>query len=118
MVPVLTPRLAVLTAAAAVIALASPRPWATLLAVNTVLALATVVDWRRAPAARSIDLQRDAPAVITLGSTGTVTWTVRNTGTRPMRVALADELVGALGASTRRARMVVPAGGRARRGTP
>jgi uncharacterized protein (DUF58 family) len=113
--PVLTPRLAVLTAAGALIALASPLPWPTLLAVNAALALATLVDWRRAPAASRIDVERDAPAVITLGSTGTVTWTVRNAGRRPLRVALADELVDALGAPTRRTRMVVPAGGRARR---
>lgn len=114
MLPVLTPRLAVLTAAGALIALASPRPWPTLLAVNAALALATLVDWRRAPDVQRIAVERDAPAVITLGSSGTVTWTVRNTGKRPLRVALADELVDALGAPTRRARMVVPAGGRAR----
>jgi uncharacterized protein (DUF58 family) len=113
--PVLTPRLAGLTAAGALVALASPWPWQTLTAINAALVLATVIDWRRALVPQRIELERDAPAVITLGSTGTVTWTVRNAGRRPLRVALADELVDALGAPTRRARMVAPAGGRARR---
>jgi uncharacterized protein (DUF58 family) len=99
----------------ALVLLASPRPWPTLAAVNAVLLLAALVDWRRAPAVERIRLERDAPDVVTLGATGTVTWTVHNPTSRPLRVALADELVDALGPPTRRARMVVPARGRLRR---
>lgn len=115
MLPVPSLRLAGFTAGAGAIALVSPRPWPTLVAVNGVLLVLAVIDWRRAPAVDAVGLERNAPAVVTLGDTGTVTWTVRNPTRRPLPAALADELVDGLGAPYRRARMVVPAGGRVRR---
>ena len=115
MLPVPTLRLAGLTAAGGVLALVSPWPWTTLVALNLVLAVTAAIDWRRAPAPARVALQRDAPEVITLGGAGTVTWTVRNPARHALRAGLADELVDALGAPQRRAWMVVPPGGRARR---
>jgi uncharacterized protein (DUF58 family) len=113
--PVLTLRLGALTAASGIIALLSPLPWPTLALLNFALALATVVDWWRAPRIEQVEVEREAPDVVTLGQVGTVTWTVRNPSQRPLRAALADDLVDALGAPSRRTRMVVPARGRARR---
>jgi uncharacterized protein (DUF58 family) len=113
--PVLTLRLGALAAASGVIALLSPRPWLTMALCNAALALAAVLDWWRAPRIERVEVERQAPDVVTLGHTATVTWTVRNPVRRPLRVALADELGSALGAASRRTRMVVPPGGRARR---
>jgi uncharacterized protein (DUF58 family) len=113
--PVLTLRLGALAAASGVIALLSPRPWLTMALCNAALALAAVLDWWRAPRIERVEVEREAPDVVTLGHTATVTWTVRNPVRRPLRVALADELGAALGAASRRTRMVVPRGGRARR---
>lgn len=115
MLPVPTPRLAALTAAGAVIPLVGPDPWRTLVVVNVVLLVGALVDWWRAPRVAAVTVTRDAPSVITLGETATVTWTVRNPSGHALRVALADELVDSLGATDRRAAMVVPARGRARR---
>jgi uncharacterized protein (DUF58 family) len=113
--PVLTLRLGALTAASGVLALLSPWPWLTIAVCNAALAVAAGVDWWRAPRIDRVEVERDAPAVVTLGQTGTVTWTVHNPVRRPLRVALSDELGPSLGARTRRTAMVVPAGGRARR---
>jgi uncharacterized protein (DUF58 family) len=113
--PVLTLRVGALAAASGVFALLSPRPWLTMALCNAALALAAVLDWWRAPRIERVEVEREAPDVVTLGHTATVTWTVRNPVRRPLRVALADELGSALGAASRRTRMVVPPGGRARR---
>ena len=115
MLPVLTLRLGAVTAATGLVALVSPRPWLTMAVCNAALAVAAAVDWWRAPGIDRVGVERDAPDAITLGHAGTVTWTVRNPVRRPLRVALADELGPALGAESRRTRMIVPAGGRARR---
>jgi uncharacterized protein (DUF58 family) len=115
MAPVPTLRLAALTASGGAVALVSPWPWPTMAALNALLLIVALIDWHRAPAVDTVGLEREAPAVVTLGDRGTVTWTVRNPMRWPLRVALADELVAGLGAPHRRTRMVVPGGGRARR---
>ncbi|CAN5788056.1 DUF58 domain-containing protein [soil metagenome] len=114
MLPVVTFRLAAVAATAALLALVVPPRW--VLALNALLAAAAIVDWLRAPRPARVTVTRDAPDVLTRGGTGRLTWTVHNPTGRPLRVALADELVSALGAPTRRAAMVVPPHGRALRG--
>ncbi|MBW3605126.1 MAG: DUF58 domain-containing protein [Actinobacteria bacterium] len=114
MLPVVTLRLAVCAAATAVLAPFVAVRWVVL--VDGVLAVAATVDWLRAPRPERVDVGRDAPDVLTRGMTGRLVWTVTNPTRRHLRVALADELVDALGAPTRRTTMTVPPGGRARRG--
>ncbi len=110
--PVPTPRLAVLAAVAALaVALVPGTVLGRLLVVDAVLALLAVADWALAPRARALDVERELPAVITLGATAEVTWRVRNHSRRPVRIAVADELAPSLGAGTRRFRGTVPAGG-------
>ncbi len=113
MLPVLTLRLAAVTAAGALLAPVVATRWVVLY--NGVLGVAAIVDWLRAPRPERLDVRRDAPDVLTRGSVGRVTWTVRNATARRLRVALADELVDSLGAPTRRATMTVPPRGRAHR---
>lgn len=114
MLPVVTLRLAACAAAVAVAAPFVAVRWVVL--ANGVLAVAAVLDWLRAPRPEQVDVRRDAPDVLTRGMTGRLVWTVANPTRRQLRVALADELVDALGAPTRRATMTVPPAGRARRG--
>lgn len=110
--PVPTLRLALLAALAAVAAAVVPGSVGErLLVVDGVLLALAVVDWALAPRARSLAIERDLPAVITLGSSATVTWRVRTTGRRAVRVAVSDELAPSLGAGARRFRGRVPAGG-------
>ena len=113
MLPVLTLRLAGFAAAGA---LAAPAVGARGVAVwNILLVIATAVDWVRTPRPERVTVTRAAPAVMTRGTTGELTWTVHNPIARPLRVALADDLPRALGAPTRRAAATVPSGGRTRR---
>lgn len=116
MLPVPTPRLAALTAGVSLLALAAPQPWPALVVLDGALLLCAVIDWVRAPRVDQVGVQRVAPDVLTVGATDTVAWIVRNPTPRRLRVALADELVESLGAPGRRAALVVPARGRARRG--
>jgi uncharacterized protein (DUF58 family) len=113
MLPVATRRLAVLVAAGAPVALVGGLAW--MVAYDLLLVAAAIGDWLRTVRPERVDVGRDAPAVLTVGATGQLTWTVVNPGSTPLRVALADELDEALGAPTRRAVMTVPPRGRARR---
>ena len=113
MLPVVTPRLAALAAAGALLALVGDATW--VLGWNLLLGVAALVDWQRAPRPERLELHRDAPSVLTQGTTGPITWTVANPGDRILRIVLADELVDSLGAPTRRITMTVPPRGRARR---
>jgi uncharacterized protein (DUF58 family) len=111
-VPVPTARLAVVAAlAAVVVALVPGSIVGRLLAVDGALLLAAVLDWALAPSGRSLGIERALPAVMTLGSGATVTWRVRSTARRPVRISVADELAPSLGAGTRRFSGTVPAGG-------
>lgn len=112
MLPVPTPRLAALAAAGALLALVAPRPWTTIVAWNAVAAVAALVDLARAPRIGDVGVARDAPDVLTLGSEAEVTWTLVNPLRRRTHVAIADDLVGSLGAPSRR--VAVPLGPRQR----
>ena len=114
MLPVVTPRLATLVAACGLLVVFSPQPWWTLVGANVTLVVATLIDWRRAPAVGRVKIVRAAPTVMTLGGRDTITWTVANPTGRRLHVALADDLASGLGAPTRRTRVLVPPRGRAR----
>lgn len=110
--PVPTGRLALVMALASVLVLAVPsRSGAALLLVDLALLLVAAVDGLLAPRPRRLEVERVLPGVIALDGQGVVTWRVRNPTKRSVRVALADELAPSLGAETRRARVVAPAGG-------
>ena len=110
--PVPTARLAVVAALGALVVAVVPGPIAVrLLVVDGVLLAAAVLDGLLAPRGGSLRVERELPAVVTLGSSGTVTWRVRSDVDRPVRVQVADELAPSLGADTRRFRGVVPARG-------
>ncbi|HAS13246.1 MAG TPA: hypothetical protein DCS55_22465, partial [Acidimicrobiaceae bacterium] len=89
-VPVPTARLAVVAALAAVaVALVPGSVVERLLLVNGVLLAVALVDWLLAPRGTSLTIERDLPAVITLGASSQVTWRVRSTARRPVRIAVA-----------------------------
>jgi uncharacterized protein (DUF58 family) len=110
-VPVPTLRAAVAVAAAAVVVLLVPADlpvWPVLLAI----AVALAVDAARAPAPWRVGVQRELPHVLPLGGSGELWWRIGNPTPRPIHVALADDLAPSLGATTRRAAVVVAPGGR------
>lgn len=114
LLPVPTGRLALLAAAVAPVAAVSPLGvWPTLLVVNGVLLAVALGDAARAPSPRTMSVRREIPPVLTLDVEATLTWQLRNPSARPVVVALADALAPSLGPGDRRARLSVPAGGRA-----
>jgi uncharacterized protein (DUF58 family) len=117
-VPVPTWRLAALAALASVAVLLLPLPPPLgLVVVDGGLLAAALVDWLLAARPSGLDVERELPGIVPLGAEAAVTWRVadrRGPGARrPVRVRLADELAPSLSPTTRRARLVVPAGGRA-----
>jgi len=111
-VPVPTARLAVVAALGALVVAAVPGSLLVRLAVvDGALLVAALVDWALAPRGRSLRIERSLPAVVTLGSVGTVRWRVENELGRPVRIAVADELAPSLGAGDRRFAGTVPARG-------
>jgi uncharacterized protein (DUF58 family) len=64
-----------------------------------------------------VEVERELPGIVPLGGDGRVVWRLANRrgrrAGRALRVRLADELAPSLAATTRRARLVVPAHGRA-----
>lgn len=110
--PVPTARLAMVAALAAVaVAVVPGSIVGRLLVVDGALLLVAVVDWALAPAGRSLRIERELPAVMTLGSDARVTWRVRSTARQPVRISVADELAPSLEAGARRFSGTVPAGG-------
>lgn len=109
--PVPTRRLAVLTAAMAVVAVALPFGLVgALLVINAGLILAALVDWLLAIEVRLVGVTREMPGSLTLGSSGVVVWRVSNGSRRDITVGLCDELVPSLHPGDRRAVIEVPAG--------
>jgi uncharacterized protein (DUF58 family) len=164
-VPVPTWRLAVAAAVGSVAVLLLPLPPPVGLAtVDGALLVAAVVDWLLATRPADLEVGRELPGIVPLGTEARIAWTValppsqevrrgggtghggrgagrggrgagrggRGTGRggrrtlpgrgtrrgggggRPVRVRIADELAPSLGATTRRARLVVPARGHGR----
>jgi uncharacterized protein (DUF58 family) len=118
--PVPSWRLVVAAAAGSALVLLLPlrTPWG-LFAVDGALLLAALVDWLLATRPPELEVERELPGIVPLGTEARVTWTVahrrdapRRAG-RPLRVRLADELAPSLAAVTRRARVVLTPGGRA-----
>jgi len=99
----------VVVAAALVLLWPFGAGWGALAATLVVLAL-LLADWSLAPRPSRVGVVRSLPAMINLGSSATVSWTVSNPLKRPLVVRLADELAPSLRPSARRARLRVPAG--------
>jgi len=117
LVPVPTWRLAALAALASLVVLLAPLdPVVTLVAANAVVLGAGLVDWWRAPRPGDLRVDRELPGVVGLDQEAELRWRVTNPARRPVTVRLADELAPSLRASTRRATLRVPAGGRATAG--
>ena len=111
--PVPTRRLAVVAALAAVAVLFAPvSPGWAIVVVEVVLVGAALGDAFVAPAPPRVDVDRELPGVLPLDGEGEVAWHVRNPVGRRLTVWIADELAPSLRASSRRARLVVPANGR------
>jgi uncharacterized protein (DUF58 family) len=122
--PVPTWRLVVAAGVGSLVVLVLPvRPPLGLWLVNGVLLVAAVVDWLLAVRPGELEVERELPGIVPLRAEGRVVWRVSHRagpgrrglgpGGRGVRVRLADELAPSLGAVTRRARLVVPARGRA-----
>ena len=88
-----------------------------LLVANAVLAMVALVDFSRAVRPEELAVERELPAVMSLGAEGQVVWSVRNPTTRTVVVALADQLAPSLTPESRRARLVIGAGGQGRAAT-
>lgn len=114
--PVLTPRLAGVLAAAALLPLLLPS-MVTVVGVTVAVLLFAALDWWSAPQPADIEIEREAPGVVPLGGSGVVTWAVRNSSARAQRVEIADELAPSLHADRRRAQFLLPAHGRVRSST-
>jgi uncharacterized protein (DUF58 family) len=97
-----TKRLAVVVAIVSVVVIAVGNGVAFVI-VNAVVLLAALVD---ALLARPgvVGVERDLPDVLSLGAAGTITWRLENRSSRPVKVALADELAPSLHAGQRRVR--------------
>src|SRR4051794_18961555 len=111
--PVPTRRLAIVAAVAAVVVLLAPvsAGW-TIAVVELVLLAAAVADVVFAPAPAAIAVERDLPGVLPLDGEGEVAWHVRNPIARSLTVSLADQLAPSLHATSRRARLTLPANAR------
>jgi uncharacterized protein (DUF58 family) len=111
--PVPTRRFALIAAVAAVAILLAPvRPGLTIVVVELVLLGAAVSDVLLAPAPARVDVERSLPGVLPLDGDGEVAWHVRNPTSRRLTVWIADELAPSLKATSRRARLRLPANGR------
>lgn len=107
--PLLTSRFAALIVLAAVnvAVLPIPHPVALIVFMCALVALA-VVDWILTPSPDVIDIKREVPTMLTLRSTGDITWTIRNTINRSQWVSFSDDLAPSMQASRRRFRVRVP----------
>jgi len=116
--PVPTWRLAVLAAVGSLAVLLAPvRPPFGLVAFDGLLLAVALADWRLATLPMELEVERELPGIVPLGGEDRVVWRVANRrgrhAGRRVHAALADELAPSLAATTRRARLTVPAHGRA-----
>jgi uncharacterized protein (DUF58 family) len=122
---VLTWRLVVAAAVGSLVVLVLPVPPPSgLWVVNGLLLVVAVADWWLATPPGELEVERDLPGIVPLGTEARVVWRIshRGGGVRgtagvvprsigQVRVRVADELAPSLGAVTRRVRVVVPARG-------
>ena len=87
--------------------------WGSLALLNASLIVLALLDAAAAPRSRDLEIAREFPPVIVLGTSGTWTWRLHNRGRRAMRLTLADELAPSLRARRRRASVRIPAAARA-----
>jgi uncharacterized protein (DUF58 family) len=129
--PVPTWRLAAAAAIGSVAVLLLPLPPPVgLLVADGALLVAAMVDWLLATRPADLEVGRELPGIVPLGAEARIVWSVARRGgqvsgtrgpgrlgrrgaARAVRLRLADELAPSLAAATRRARLVVPAQGRA-----
>ena len=98
--------------AAVVVLLAPVRPGWTIAVVALALLVAAVTDFFLAPTPGRVEVERELPGVLPLDGEGEVEWRVRNPTGRPVTALIADELAPSLRATSRRARLRLPAHGR------
>src|SRR6478609_1987407 len=107
--PVPTRRLAALFVISAIVlalsASGQPETW---IVVLSILVGLTIVDLAMAVRPRTIEVRREVPSVIALGTPATIRWALRNPTQRPAVVVFADELAPSLGAQARRLRVRLP----------
>lgn len=110
--PVPTRRLAAAALALAFARLLLPDDLAGgLLLLDSALLAVAVFDWLAAIAPSRIEVQRNAPLVLTLGQEAAISWRIANPSTRDVLLSIADELAPSLHAGARRASALVPARG-------
>jgi uncharacterized protein (DUF58 family) len=115
--PVLTWRLVVAAAVGSLVVLLLPVPPPSgLWVVNGLLLVAAVADWWLATPPGELEVERELPGIVPLGTEARIVWRIayrggRARGERGLRVRVADELAPSLRAVTRRVRVVVPARG-------
>ncbi len=79
--------------------------WGTLALINGLLLLIALGDALAAPNTRELEISRETPPVVVMGTDAEWRWRLVNHGRRTMKVDLADELAGSLGARRRRVRI-------------
>lgn len=111
--PVVSRRLAFVAAGLAVVVALGPwsPPWG-IIAVNALLIALFVADVFLASNPASVELTREVPGIVALGSEATISWRIANRSGRRLKVSLADELAPSLHAARRRIAVEVPAGAR------
>jgi uncharacterized protein (DUF58 family) len=114
-VPVPTRRLPAIAALLSLVVLAlALRPvWLVIVAVNAILLVVAAADAFLAPRPGGLSVTRELPGIVPLDGVAELVWRVSNPRSRAVHVHLADELAPSLRASSRRARLTVPANGRA-----
>jgi uncharacterized protein (DUF58 family) len=109
-----TRRLALLAAVLGLVLLALPSSGPIgVIAINAALIAVAVADALLAPHPSTIAIERELPAVLTIGQVGEIRWLVRNPLARALRVSVADALAPSLQAERRRFVATVPGHGRA-----
>ncbi len=108
----LTGRTAAL-ALAGVLVVLGLRTAAAIYAVEGVLAAGIVVDLLLAAPVRSLRIARSGDTKVRMGETASVTMTIENPVRRRLRAVVRDAWPPSAGAAPRRARLILPGGGRA-----
>jgi uncharacterized protein (DUF58 family) len=112
-IPTPTRRLAAVAALAAVVVLLLPEDLPALPVVAGALLAVAVLDLVLAPPPAAVEVARELPGVVSLGTTAPVAWRLHNRSRRRGRVVVADELAPSLRAGDRRARLALGPGQRA-----